>query len=101
MAGAVQDGSLHGLADTGRPWFSDGGLETDIIYNQGFDLPHFAAFSLLGDEVGEAALTRYFEGYMTLAAQNGTGFVRNVSCGVRGIPRRCTCTGTARTGVGG
>ena len=75
MAGAVQDGSLHGLADTGRPWFSDGGLETDIIYNQGFDLPHFAAFSLLGDEAGEAALTRYFEGYMTLAAQNGTGFV--------------------------
>lgn len=71
MAGA----SLSQLLDTARPWLADGGLETGLIYGQGIDLPHFAAFALLGDAQGQAALTRYFEPYLALARHYGTGFV--------------------------
>ena len=35
MAGAF----LSQLVDTPRPWLADGGLETDLIYGQGIDLP--------------------------------------------------------------
>ncbi|MBC2835543.1 homocysteine S-methyltransferase family protein [Paragemmobacter straminiformis] len=67
--------ALSGLIETRRPWLADGGLETDLIYNRGFDLPDFAAFTLLGDARGEAALGDYFDGFLSLARANGTGFV--------------------------
>ena len=35
---------------------TDGGLETDLIFNHGIDLPDFAAFPLLGQERGRALL---------------------------------------------
>ncbi len=31
---------------------TDGGLETDLIFNHGVDLPDFAAFPLLDDAAG-------------------------------------------------
>ncbi len=52
-------------------WVTDGGLETDLIYHRGFDLPAFAAFPLLEDEAGRAALTDYFRGYADVAAAVG------------------------------
>lgn len=67
--------ALSSLVETRRPWLADGGLETDMIYGHGIDLPNFAAFTLLGDARGEAALTAYFDGYLSLARENGTGFV--------------------------
>ena len=33
----------------GEVFLTDSGLETDLIFHQGFDLPQFAAFVLLGD----------------------------------------------------
>ena len=39
---------------------TDGGLETVLLFHEGFDLPCFAAFPLLDDERGRAALRRYF-----------------------------------------
>ena len=33
----------------GRPFVTDGGLETDLIFNRGADLPEFAAFPLVDD----------------------------------------------------
>jgi S-methylmethionine-dependent homocysteine/selenocysteine methylase len=58
-----------------RPFITDGGLETTLIFHQGLDLPDFAAFTLLGDEAGEAALRRYFESYLAIARDQGTGIV--------------------------
>lgn len=58
-----------------RHWLADGGLETALIFLDGFDLPEFASFPLLADPEGRAAITRYFEGYLAEAAALETGFV--------------------------
>ncbi len=63
------------LLSASRPYLTDGGLETTLIFHDGFDLPEFAAFPLLGTENGRAALTRYYDGFLRLAHENGTGFV--------------------------
>ena len=42
----------------GLPYVTDGGLETDLIYNRGFDLEEFAAFPLVYDDQDRAALGR-------------------------------------------
>ena len=65
--------SLPQLDD--RPFLTDGGLETDLIFHHGADLPEFAAFHLLKDEEGTALLRSYFEPYAQLARDRGVGFV--------------------------
>jgi len=40
---------------------TDGGLETSLIFHQGLDLPHFAAFPLVESDDGRAALRTYWE----------------------------------------
>lgn len=57
------------------PFLTDGGLETFLIFHDGFDLPHFAAFVLLRDETGTEALRSYFQRYVGLARKYGTGLV--------------------------
>ncbi len=59
----------------GRLFLTDGGLETDLLFLQGVDLPEFAAFPLLETEEGTARLVRYYEGYLAIAREAGTGFV--------------------------
>ena len=56
---------------TGRPVVTDGGLETDLIYHHGVDLPYFAAFPLVDDERGRALLLSYFNEYVTIATRAG------------------------------
>jgi S-methylmethionine-dependent homocysteine/selenocysteine methylase len=56
-------------------FLTDGGIETTLIFAEGFELPDFAAFTLLGDEAGRAALVRYFEAYIAVAARDGVGIV--------------------------
>jgi len=59
-----------------RLFFSDGGLETSLIFLEGVDLPLFAAFVLLADEDGRQQLRRYWEPYLALCAEvPGAGFV--------------------------
>ena len=66
--------SLPQLA--GGLFLSDGGLETSLIYLDGLELPHFAAFALLKTASGRAQLRRYYEPYLDLAAaMPGAGFV--------------------------
>ncbi|WP_141013886.1 homocysteine S-methyltransferase family protein [Nocardioides sambongensis] len=48
---------------------TDGGLETDLIYLRGFDLPEFAAFPLLDTDEGRAALRDYFLPYAEIAVR--------------------------------
>jgi len=59
----------------GLLYVTDGGLETDLIYNRGFDLEEFAAFPLLYDEQGRAALADYYAGYADIARRAGVGLV--------------------------
>jgi homocysteine S-methyltransferase len=53
----------------------DGGLETTLVFLDGIDLPDFAAFPLLDDPAGRDTLGRYYETYLRLAEQTGSGMV--------------------------
>jgi S-methylmethionine-dependent homocysteine/selenocysteine methylase len=54
-------------------YVTDGGLETDLIFHYGADLPEFAAFPLLDDADGRWLLSRYYDGYAEIAARAGVG----------------------------
>ena len=56
-------------------FLTDGGLETTLIFHDGHDLPHFAAYDLLTRDGGEDALRRYFEPYVHIALARGVGIV--------------------------
>jgi len=58
-----------------RPFLTDGGLETSLIFHQGLELPCFAAFPLLDDDAGRAALRAYFEPFLEIARERGLGFI--------------------------
>ena len=70
---AMYRDGLPQLAD--EVFLTDSGLETDLVFNVGRDLPEFAAFPLLDDEEGRAALTRYFAEHLDIAAGAGRGIV--------------------------
>ena len=59
----------------GDDFLTDGGLETTLVFQEGIDLPCFAAFPLLQSEEGRATLERYFAPYLATAAQRRLGFV--------------------------
>jgi S-methylmethionine-dependent homocysteine/selenocysteine methylase len=59
----------------GRPFLTDGGIETTLIFQEGFDLPFFAAFPLLEHERGLEALRRYYTRHASIARDRGVGFV--------------------------
>jgi S-methylmethionine-dependent homocysteine/selenocysteine methylase len=56
-------------------FLTDGGIETTLIFHDGLELPHFAAFHLLRDAKGREALVRYYESYIAIAKAAGLGFV--------------------------
>jgi S-methylmethionine-dependent homocysteine/selenocysteine methylase len=58
-----------------RLFLTDGGIETVLIFHDGFDLPHFAAFDLLRTNAGRDALKTYYERYLRIAVDQGTGFI--------------------------
>jgi S-methylmethionine-dependent homocysteine/selenocysteine methylase len=58
-----------------RLFVTDGGIETVLIFHRGLELPEFAAFDLLKDEAGTAALRDYYEPYLAIAREAGAGFV--------------------------
>lgn len=59
----------------GTRLLTDGGLETVMAFQEGVDLPHFAAFHLLYSEGGLARMRTYFDRYIPLARQAGTGLL--------------------------
>jgi S-methylmethionine-dependent homocysteine/selenocysteine methylase len=61
--------------EAARPFLTDGGLETTLIFHRGLDLPCFGAFDLLKDDRGRDELRTYFEPYVALAREHGVGFV--------------------------
>ena len=52
-------------------YVSDGGLETDLIFNRGVDLPEFASFPLVEDDRGRGLLRDYYDGYAAVARRAG------------------------------
>lgn len=65
---ALHDRSVRGFV-------TDGGLETDLIFHHGIDLPEFAAFPLLDEVAGRGLLTRYYDGYARVAEAAGAGLL--------------------------
>ena len=59
----------------GKLFLTDGGIETTLIFLEGLELPHFAAFDLLRDRAGWNALRKYYERYLAIAVENRVGFV--------------------------
>ncbi len=66
---------LPQLDGAGGLFLTDGGIETTLIFHDRLDLPCFAAFGLLKDEDGRAALARYFSRHAAIARERGVGFV--------------------------
>lgn len=56
-------------------FLTDGGIETTLIFHDGFDLPHFAAFDLLREKKGRQALVDYYERYLAIAEEEQLGFI--------------------------
>jgi homocysteine S-methyltransferase len=73
MTGSARDHALAQLE--GGLFLTDGGLETTLIFHDGLELPHFAAFDLLARDEGRAALRGYYESYVTIALEHTVGIV--------------------------
>ena len=56
-------------------YLTEGGLETSIIYQQGIELKHFAAFELLNTLRGRAALVKFYQPHLELAKNLNLGFI--------------------------
>jgi S-methylmethionine-dependent homocysteine/selenocysteine methylase len=76
---------------------TDGGLETTLIFLDGFDLPDFAAFVLLDDETGLEALRRYFRSYIEVARSSASASSRRPPRGGR-APTGAPGSGTTGSG---
>ena len=66
---------FHDLIHAERFYLSDGGLETYLIFDKGYELPCFSAAVLLDSEEGRQDLAEYYERFLQIARQSGRGFV--------------------------
>ncbi|MEI4471554.1 homocysteine S-methyltransferase family protein [Frigidibacter sp. MR17.24] len=60
---------------TDRPWIAWTGMETDLIFNQGVELPGFAAFPMIDSAEGRARLARYYAELIAIGAETGAGIL--------------------------
>ncbi|MFC6101407.1 homocysteine S-methyltransferase family protein [Olivibacter domesticus] len=56
-------------------FLTDGGLETTLIFLQGYELPYFAAFDLLKDKKGYNTIEDYYRQYLKIAKDFKMGFI--------------------------
>lgn len=56
-------------------WLTDSGLETDLIFNHGVELPHFAAFTLVDDARGKELLREYYDEHLRVSSGGGQGLI--------------------------
>jgi S-methylmethionine-dependent homocysteine/selenocysteine methylase len=54
---------------------TDAGLETVLVFDDGFELPCFASFPLVDTDEGRAALRRYYTAFLELARDRGVPIV--------------------------
>jgi len=60
---------------TDRPFVTDGGLETTLVFHEKIELPCFAAFDLLKTPGGRRTLREYYRTYASLAREYVVGFI--------------------------
>ncbi|PSB57403.1 homocysteine S-methyltransferase family protein [Chamaesiphon polymorphus] len=60
---------------SGDLFITDGGMETTLIFHEGWELPEFASFDLLKHEAGFQAIQKYFRTYCNLAKNYGVGLI--------------------------
>ena len=71
------------MPQLGRDLFlTNNGMETDLVFNQGLELPYFAAFDLLKTPQGELAVRNYYRSYGELAKISESGSFSKVQLGV-------------------
>jgi homocysteine S-methyltransferase len=76
---------FNALAQASKPFLTDGGMETWLFFQQGFEAPEFAALVLIDDESARTALNSYFDGFLEMAERAATGFVLDTNTW-RGCP---------------
>lgn len=59
----------------GKQMITDGGLETTLIFQEGIELPHFAAFKALETDQGMAAMDAYMARFAQMALREKRGFL--------------------------
>jgi S-methylmethionine-dependent homocysteine/selenocysteine methylase len=59
----------------GDIFLTDGGLETTLIFKDGYELPEFAAFDLLKNKEGSDRLYKYFSTYAAIARDYNVGLI--------------------------
>jgi S-methylmethionine-dependent homocysteine/selenocysteine methylase len=78
-AGTTASPKPRGAADlphvAGGMFLTDGGLETTLVFDDGIELTDFAAFPLVADEAGRAAVRRYYDSYVDIASRDRVGIV--------------------------
>ena len=60
---------------TGAVLLTDSGLETTLIFDEGLELPAFAAYPLLDSVEGRETLRRYYRRHLEIARDHDTGFL--------------------------
>jgi homocysteine S-methyltransferase len=63
------------MLEDDRRYVTDGGLETDLIFHHGVDLPEFASFPLIEQAQGRELLAQYYDGYADIARRAGVGLM--------------------------
>ncbi|MBE1527388.1 S-methylmethionine-dependent homocysteine/selenocysteine methylase [Sphingopyxis sp. OAS728] len=67
--------AISSLPQLDRFFLTDAGLETDILFNKGIDLPLFSSATLFTSDEGVDALEAYYRGFLDLARTKGTGLI--------------------------
>ena len=60
---------------SGDLFLTDGGIETTLVFHEGVELPHFAAFHLLQSPEGTAVLHKCYSAYAEIATRFDTGLI--------------------------
>lgn len=50
-------------------------METTFVFNDGIDLPAFAAYPLIAEARGRQRIRDYYRQHASIAADAGTGFI--------------------------
>jgi S-methylmethionine-dependent homocysteine/selenocysteine methylase len=56
-------------------FLTDSGLETTLIFRDGYDLPAFASFPLLDTDEGRTRMAEYYRTHAAIAETAGAGFI--------------------------
>ncbi len=63
------------LPAEGDRFVTDAGLETELVFHDGLELPHFSAAPLVDEVASRERLERYYRSFVALAEAHGMGIV--------------------------